>query len=410
MHCLIFCAGTHGDCFPFLTLARHLRRRGHRVTVVAPPVYAESPVLDGIAFQPLCSLSEYERFIADAAMLAGRYGLYSCRDHAVRWNVTAWRAIKALNARDLLVLAPDQPFFWADAAAKSQLGCNTMRVATFLPQPQNPRGIPPLLPYGRVQEHLAATLALRWHEAALDAGIPAGGASLRALDRERREIPTAALWPNWLGDEMSGGRNIRFFGFLFPDPGCRSLIEPDIPPMEEHIVFKRGTTDPWPARFYSTAIAACRKLGIRGLLLDEVSPPVELPPELIWRRFVSLDRALRNARVIVYNGGIGTAAASLQCGVPQIVVPRWFDQPRNAECMRRLGAASVIPPDRYTAETLCRQIERLNGSQYRKRSLEVSGRAGFCADAMKICEFLEGTGVATPRVASGLKQPRSATA
>jgi UDP:flavonoid glycosyltransferase YjiC (YdhE family) len=393
MHCLIFCVGTHGDCFPFLTLGGHLRRRGHRVTVVAPPVYAESPVLDGIAFQPLCSPREYERLIADAAMLAGRYGLLFCRDHAVRWNVTAWRAIEALHAPDLLVLAPDQPFFWADAAAKSQLRCNAVRVATFLPQLRNPCGTPPLLPYGRIQDHLAATLALRWHEAALEAGIPAGGASLGALNRERLEIPVAALMPDWLAGEIGKERNVHPFGFLLPDPGCRPLSELDLPPMQGHIVFKRGSTDPWPAQYYSTAIAACRKLGLRGLLLDEVPPPVELPPEVIWRRFVPMDRALRNARVIVYNGGIGTAAAALQCGVPQIVVPRWFDQPRNAECMLRLGVASVIPPDRYAPETLCRQIERLSASQYRKRSFEVSGRAGFSADPTKICEFLEGVGV-----------------
>ncbi|HXE63849.1 MAG TPA: nucleotide disphospho-sugar-binding domain-containing protein [Bryobacteraceae bacterium] len=401
MHCLIFCAGTHGDCFPFLTLGRHLRRRGHRVTVVAPPVYAESPVLDGIAFQPLCSLPEYERLIADAAMLAGRYSLFFCRDHAVRWNVTAWRAIKALNARDLLVVAPDQPFFWADAAAKSQLGCNAVRVAVFLPRinqgtPRNPSGIPRLLPYGRIQEHLEATLALHWHEAALEAGIPAGSASRKALNRERLAIPVAALWPDWLAGGIGEERNVHPFGFLLPDPGCRSFpeshIAPDMPPTEDHVVFKRGLTDPWPTRFYSTAIAACRKLGLRGLLLDEVPPPVELPPEVIWRRFVPMDRALRNARSIVYNGGIGTAAASLQRGVPQIVVPRWFDQPRNAECMRRLGVAGVIPPDRYTPETLCRQLERLNGSQYRKRSSEVSGRAGLSADAIKICEFFEAVG------------------
>lgn len=396
MHCLIICAGTYGDCFPFLTLGRHLKGRGHRVTVVAPPVYADSPILHGISFQPLCSLPDYERFIADAAMLAGRYGLFFCRDHAVHWNVAAWRAIEALNARDLLVVMPDQPFFWADVAARSQLGCSAVRVATFLPKPREPRGLRPQLPYGHIQKHLEATLALHWHEAALEAGIPAGGANLRALVLEQPDLPAAALWPDWLVNEIDRERKFHAFGFLLPDPGCRPLPEPDIPPdiptMDEYVIFKRGLTDLWPARFYSAAIAACRKLGIRGLLLDEAPPPVELPPELIWRRFVPLDRALRKARAIVYNGGIGTVAVSLQCGVPQIIVPRWFDQPRNAEYMRRLGVASVIPAERFTPEMLCLQIERLNGSQYRKRSLEVSGRAGFSADATKVCDFLEGVG------------------
>ena len=389
MHCLIFCAGTNGDCFPLLTLARHLRRRGHRVTVMAPPVYAGSPVLKDIGFQPLCSMREYERFIADAGMLAGRYGLLFCRDHAVRWNLTAWRTIESLNARDLLVLAPDQPFFWADVAAKSQLGCAAVRIEAYLPHFRRPSGTPAHLPHGRIQEHLAAVLALCWHEAAVKAGIPTGGASLAGLSRARLNIPTVALWPDWLVGEYGEERNVRPFGFLLADPGCQRLFEPDIPPMKGHAVFKRGPTDPWPARFYSTAIAACRKLGMRGLLLDGTPPCGDLPPEFIWRRFVPLDRALENARVIVYNGGIGTAAAAIKCGVPQIIVPRWFDQPQNAEWMRRLGVAAVIPPDRYTPEALCRQIGRLTGSRHRRRSLELSSRIDSGADSAKICEFLE---------------------
>ena len=103
-----------------------------------------------------------------------------------------------------------------------------------------------------------------------------------------------------------------------------------------------------------------------------------------------IDRALKNAQVIVHNGGIGTVAAAIQCGVPQIIVPRWFDQPRNAEWVRRLGAGEVIPPHRCTPETLSRQIVRLKAAtRYRARSLELSSRIDSTADASRIGEFLE---------------------
>jgi UDP:flavonoid glycosyltransferase YjiC (YdhE family) len=161
--------------------------------------------------------------------------------------------------------------------------------------------------------------------------------------------------------------------------------------MKDHAVFKRGPTDPWPARFYHTAIAACRKLGMRGLLLDGTPPGIDLPSELIWRPFVPLDRALENARVVVYNGGIGTASAAIACGVPQVIVPRWFDQARNAEWMRRLGVAAVIPPERFTPEALCRQLDWLTGrGGHRKRALELSARIDSHAASARFCEFLEG--------------------
>jgi UDP:flavonoid glycosyltransferase YjiC (YdhE family) len=398
MHCLIFCAGTDGDCFPVFMLARHLRRRGHRVTVMAPPVYCGSPLLEDIGFQPLCTIGEYERFIADAGMLAGRYSLLFCRDHAVRWNLNAWRAIKSLNARDLLVLAPDQPFFWADVAAKLQLGCDAVR---FQIEPPHPEPKQPgtsavtstQIPYGRIQDHLAAALALRWHEAAAQAGLTGNAASLASLSRTRLKVPVVALWPDWLVRDCGERRrsDVRSFGFLMPDSGCRHSLESDLPPIKGHAVFTTGRTDSWPARSRQTAIETCRKLGMRGLILGGTPPVGDLPPEITWRRFAPLDRALENARVIVHNGGIGTAATALRCGVPQIIVPLAFGQPGNAEWMRRLGVAAVIPPGRFTADALCRQIGRLTsrGGGARKRSLELSSRIDSCADSAKICEFLE---------------------
>ena len=394
MRVLIFCAGTDGDCFPVFTLARHLRRRGHHVTVMAPPVYSGIPILDDVGFLPLCTMPEYQQFIGDARRLAGRYTLLALRELAVRWNLTAWRAIETLHARDLLVLAPDQPFFWADVAAKMQLGCAAVRFQIEPPRIPNPAVAPAQLPLGRVQEYLASALALRWHEAATKAGIGADSASLASLSRARPDVPTIALWPEWLvsqcGREQMG--HVRAFGFLLPDQSCRPLsaTESELLPLKDHAVFKRGRADGWSARSYETAISACRKLGMQTLLLGGTPPAGELPPGIFWRPFVPLDRCLENARVIVHDGGIGTSAASIRRGVPQILVPLWFSQPDNAEWMRRLGVAAVIPPGRCTAAALCRNISRMGaGGSQRRRALELSSRIDSSADSARICEFLE---------------------
>ncbi len=391
MHCFIFCMGTDGDCFPVFTLARRLKERGHKVTVAGPPVYAGSPVLRDIGFEALCTPGEYEQFVADAGKLAGRYGLLSCRNHAVRWNLNAWRAIRDVCARDLLVLAPDQPFFWADVVAKLELECPVVRFQVDPPYPAGAAVTEAQLPFGRVQQHLTAMLALQWYAASAEAGLAGESATLGSLSVARMKIPVIALWPDWLvgspGRNKTGG--IRHFGFLLPEAGCHDALG-EFPPMQGHAIFKRGRADLWSEWVYRTVFEVCRKLDVPGLLLGGRSPRMKLPAGIAWRPFVPLELALKDARLILHNGGIGTSGAAIQQGVPQIIVPQWLAQPGIAEWMRRLGVAAVIAPGRFTAPALERATQQTGQGRMRARSQELASRIDTRRDLLRICEYLEG--------------------
>ena len=172
-------------------------------------------------------------------MLGGRYSLFRWRQHAVQWNLTAWRTIVAMKGHNLFVLAPDQPFFWADVAANQEFGCAGARFQIEPPRPRNPCGPPPQLPPGRAQKHLAATLSLQWHEAAANANIPGAGISLASLSRVRPTfLPSHSR--TRLVPERSEERNVRRFGFLLSEGDCRNPSDSDIPPMKGHAVLKRG--------------------------------------------------------------------------------------------------------------------------------------------------------------------------
>jgi UDP:flavonoid glycosyltransferase YjiC (YdhE family) len=58
--------------------------------------------------------------------------------------------------------------------------------------------------------------------------------------------------------------------------------------------------------------------------------------------YLPLEAILPRASAVVHQGGIGTCAESLRAGIPSVIVPFGFDQPDNAERLRRLGVASVI--------------------------------------------------------------------
>jgi UDP:flavonoid glycosyltransferase YjiC (YdhE family) len=61
---------------------------------------------------------------------------------------------------------------------------------------------------------------------------------------------------------------------------------------------------------------------------------------------------------IVHHAGIGTTAAALRSGVPQLPCPVAFDQPSNAAMVKRLGVApTAIPFASITADKLIKGLE-----------------------------------------------------
>jgi rhamnosyltransferase subunit B len=103
-------------------------------------------------------------------------------------------------------------------------------------------------------------------------------------------------------------------------------------------------------------------LGHRALVLTGPTPsPVELPddPRVFSAPFAPLSNVASRSLAAIHHGGVGTTVELLSAGVPQLVVPRAFDQPQTAIRVRRLGVARTLPWARATAERLARELGAL---------------------------------------------------
>jgi UDP:flavonoid glycosyltransferase YjiC (YdhE family) len=127
------------------------------------------------------------------------------------------------------------------------------------------------------------------------------------------------------------------------------------------VVFAPGSANTNASAFFAAAIAACQKLGRRGILLSRYRDhiPKDLPPEVLYCEFVPFSHLLPCSAALVHHGGIGTCGQGLAAGVPQIVMPMAYDQLDNASRLRRLGVADILPPKRFTATNLARALDRL---------------------------------------------------
>ncbi|CAA9508657.1 MAG: hypothetical protein AVDCRST_MAG91-1501 [uncultured Sphingomonadaceae bacterium] len=152
------------------------------------------------------------------------------------------------------------------------------------------------------------------------------------------------------------------------DPELARFLDEGSPPL----VFTLGSLAVFaPADFYETSAAVARRLKQRAVLLvgeHAVAGLRHLEDERIKVMGYAPHRLLfPRAAAVVHHGGIGTTAQALRAGAPQLVAPVLGDQFDNAERLRRLGVAEVVPLERYSAERAARALKKaLESSRVRE--------------------------------------------
>jgi UDP:flavonoid glycosyltransferase YjiC (YdhE family) len=175
------------------------------------------------------------------------------------------------------------------------------------------------------------------------------------------------------------------------EPDFEAFLEAGDPP----IVFTNGSDYPFAQDFFRGAAEVCRILGCRCVLLTRFPEqlPQSLPPGVHHFGFVPLGRLLARSRAIVHHGGIGTSAAALAAGLPQVVVPRINDQSDNAARLKRLGVAAVAPSRRRQLHRLQRALERVLSSDEVAANCQQWAAKMTDADPIPVaCRLIEGLG------------------
>ena len=137
-------------------------------------------------------------------------------------------------------------------------------------------------------------------------------------------------------------------------PETREKLDRFLAAGEPPVVFTLGSTAVHIGRdFYQSAAAAARTLGRRAVLLVGKNPhPAAEDHDILVLDYVPLGAILPRAAAVVHHGGIGSCAEALRAGLPSLIVPFGYDQPDNAERLRRLGVARVLRRNRVSTHTL----------------------------------------------------------
>jgi len=393
MHVILATMGTDGDVFPHIGLAATLHARGHRVTLAAPETYRARAEALEIEFCALVTVAEVERMLADPDLWHPfRSGLMMARWGGPMLS-RQYEALAALASQPDSVLVAN-PGLLAGRLVQEKLGVPT---ASLLLQP----GLlpsctaPPEMPGGvTIPSWLPHPLRKLYWLAVDAAGYALVAPSLNRLRAGLGLSPVRRVFRWWLSPDLVIG--------LFP--GWYAAPQPDWPPQlrlagfgrfdgargelpEEvrrfceagppPIAFTLGTGMAHAADFFRTAVAACEARGARGLLLTKYPDvvPAQLPATVRHCAFAPFRQLLPLCGAIVHHGGVGTTAAALEAGCPQLALPLAWDQPDNAARIIELGAGLALGSRRRSSRHMSDSLARLMTPEVADRCRAIASRA-----------------------------------
>ena len=338
--------GTHGDVLPFIALGHRLLARGHGVTLAAPAPFEAMARRAGLFFQPLGTAADYEAVIGQPELWHPRWGFRPMFDFAMGVAETTCLWLGATRARGVEQIVVASPLAWGARLAQElyDIPSATLHVMPFLIES---RSDPPRLPGLPLPRILPASWRAWLNQGADKMAV--GPFTLPPLNALRQRLgldpvirlrhwwnsPTRMLlmFPDWYAaPQTDWPAQAVQLGFPLVDrfgdvPAMAPELESFLAAGDAPLVFTYGSAMRQGAPFFATALAICRRMGRRAVLLapQDGQIPKPLPPGIIQLPYAPLSALLPRSAALIHHGGVGTVAQALAAGIPQLVVPVAFD-------------------------------------------------------------------------------------
>lgn len=389
--------GTHGDIAPFIAMARTLLERGHRVTILSNENWRALAMDCGASFSAIGPQDPTQSSRDDFAFFR----------HCVLPSFHAsFQAIASMVSTGTEVLVVHKAGMLGAQCAAEKLGLRSVKVAL---QPSAVRSVYrpswPLTPLARGRLGALARRSLipaiywlsecasRYRRLTNQFRVAQGLRALRPGETNRLEDALVLTCPRWFAmPQPDWPGNCHFAGFPFvdgtrPDTGIAEFIAAHGAPL----VFTPGTGVSDTGRFFRLAREVCDALDAPGVFLSPHSHEHGLAPRILCRSYVDLGALLPQARLLVHHGGIGTTAQALRAGIPQLVMPRRFDQPDNAMRIASLRLGAVALARQPTAAELIGLARRCLSDQTLQARVQAASRdIRACNAAQNIAGLIEG--------------------
>jgi rhamnosyltransferase subunit B len=419
MRVLLLTIGSAGDVHPFIGLGLALHRRGHEVKIITNPYFGEVAHRAGLELVPLGKMELFRETLANPELWHKRRGINVVFDIVLSGLRETYEAVAANCLPGQTVLVSSSLGF-AGRIAQDKLGIAT---ATVHLSPSQFRSViaPPNLPgmpmfswfptwlkksiWANADKlFLDPMLAPRINELRKELGLAPVDGILRDFWNSPDRV--IGLFPEWFGQPQADWPvQAKVTGFPRYDEADACEVDPRLERFldggEKPIVFTPGSAMHHGHAFFDASVAACQRLGHRGLLLTRHAEQIaeDLPKSIAHFGYAPFSRVLPRAAALVHHGGIGTSAQALAAGCPQLVTPFAHDQFDNADRLVKLGVARTIPAGKYNRRSAERELNKLLTSPATATAAKACAARFDGDDSLaRTCDLIEQLAPATSHV------------
>lgn len=419
MRLLLSPMGSYGDMLPYLAIAKEAVARGHEVVVYGFPKFQEWAQSTGARYVPLSSDEVYDSVVREVQKTNPLQSLKVALERQVEGVGPFVEAMRAdVVPGDTMALGGlFMPAHRVLAEITDTLDVTLHLAAASIGSFAQPPRYATQLDLGRKLIRSRRVNRLIWRGAdrmffkrhfthplnqiRSSYGLAPIRGGVMAWHNQAHMM--LGLFPEWFSHAPDWPSQLVQTSFVLNDEqGGKSLpaeVEEFLAAGPAPVVFTAGTPNMKARPFFAESVEACRRTGLRGILMCQYPElvPANLPENVITVRYAPYSVLMSRAAVFVHHGGIGTMAQALRAGVPQLIRPVGYDQFDNSESAVRLGVARELLPRFYHAEALAEELrEMVDDAALRARCAEVAARVRTeCAtSATRSVELLEAANAA----------------
>ncbi|ADL50494.1 glycosyltransferase [Clostridium cellulovorans] len=350
---LVITHGTGGDVIPFIRLGKILKNAGYNVFIFTHCIYEEESKKSGLNFVAIDDYEEYKEKndslyqLSDPINKLDEYLEFNKKYCGADRMYKEYMLIREYCIDENTIILFRHRFSLSGLLVAEKYNC--IGVPVFL--------APNYLQHLELHEKLIGeTMVNEINIVRSRTGLKNISSWTKWMCSPRFKI---AVWPRWYAIEETKDINeIATIGFLAEDTNDQYKISEKVKKFlnsgKKTVLITAGTSNVINPDFYKIAVEACTKENINAIL---VTPFDELVPKNLEGNILRLHKApikdiMLYVYAVIHHGGIGTGSEAIACGIPQIIMPHIADGPDNADKLRKLGVAKVLPMKNWNAESL----------------------------------------------------------
>lgn len=394
MKIIFLCLGSRGDVQPYVAIGKTAQAKGHTVTICTGKTFEPFVRENGLGFEP-CSLDlmailqteEGKQIFEEGFKHPIKAMTYSKSVVNPLYRKAMTEFYKACESKDVIIFHP-KAFGAVDIADKLGILCISMPpIPIIYPIPDFPNLAITTKNLGSLLNKMTYTLVNKSAESNnindindfRETELGLGKRKMGVFTTQRNGTPLPIIYPIspvLFSTVQAFKENVYLTGFPMLEEATRLD--------EETEVFLKGDQPPIVITFSSMPLKdskrfldrlseALRLSGNRGIIISGNSGiNMSSQQHLLVKAFLPHDVVFKQSKGILHHGGVGTMAAALRSGRPQVMMPFNVDQPFWAKKLFELGYSLSPLKESDTIEAFVEAFKKMENDEVIRKSAEIA--------------------------------------